>query len=73
MKPHCMFFDEAYSEEYYRKDSIKKFYDEADCIIVVGTQFATTMAKILVSNCLSREIPVIEVNLETAINVGNNI
>ena len=37
MKPHSMFFDEAYSERYYRYDTVNKFVDTADCLIIVGT------------------------------------
>jgi NAD-dependent SIR2 family protein deacetylase len=25
MKPHCMFFDESYSEQYYRLDTVTDF------------------------------------------------
>lgn len=25
MKPHCMFFDESYSEKYYRSESVDNF------------------------------------------------
>ena len=45
MKPHSMFFDEAYSEHYYRKDSVDSFVEQADVLVVVGTALATTMAK----------------------------
>ena len=37
MKPHSMFFDEQYSEEYYRYTTVKDFCSEADCLIVIGT------------------------------------
>jgi NAD-dependent SIR2 family protein deacetylase len=37
MKPHSMFFDEKYSEHYYRKKSVDDYVEEADCLIVVGT------------------------------------
>ena len=73
MKPHCMFFDESYSEHYYRKDSVAKFVDEADCLIVVGTALATSMANRLVENRLFHEKPVIEINLVSSIDKGNNI
>jgi len=73
MKPHCMFFDEAYSEHYYRKDTVMNFVKESDCLVVVGTALATNLAKQIVANFLDRELPVIEVNLESAINRGNNI
>ena len=75
MKPHCMFFDESYSEHYYRIDTMKRFANyQADCMIIVGTALATTGAKILTSSMLDKEdCPVIEVNMESSINRGNNI
>lgn len=73
MKPHCMFFDEAYSEHYYRVDTVKEFVDSSDCLIVVGTALATSLARQIVCRILNKELPVIEVNLETSIDVGNNI
>ena len=73
MKPHSMFFDESYSEHYYRVNTVKEFVDESDCLIVVGTSLATSLAKQIVRRVLDKELPVIEVNLETSIGVGNNI
>ena len=37
MKPHSMFFDESYSERYYRYETVQGFVKDADCLIVVGT------------------------------------
>ena len=38
MKPHCMFFDESYCEEYYRDKTTNIIVDEKmDCLIVIGT------------------------------------
>ena len=37
MKPHSMFFDESYSEHYYRYKTVSDFVKKADCLIVVGT------------------------------------
>ena len=68
-----MFFDETYSQHYYRKDTVVNFNDEADCLIVVGTALATNMARNLVYKVLDKECPVIEVNLETAIDKGFNV
>lgn len=45
MKPHSMFFDEAYSEHYYRQKTVDDFWFDADCLIVVGTALATSYAK----------------------------
>lgn len=41
MKPHCMFFDESYNERYYRMDTVKKFLENADCALIIGTSLET--------------------------------
>lgn len=73
MKPHCMFFDEYYSEKYYRKETVDEYIEEADVCIVVGTALQTGFARKIVNNFLKKELPVIEINLETAIDQGNNL
>jgi len=73
MKPHSMFFDESYSEHYYRSDTVMNFVENSDCLVVIGTALATSLAKRIVSKFLEKELPVIEVNMESAINRGHNI
>lgn len=68
-----MFFDECYSEEYYRKETVDAYLEDADCCIVVGTALQTNFALRIVNSFLKRELPVIEINLETAIDRGNNL
>lgn len=52
MKPHCMFFDESYSERFYRYDTVLDFNKEADCLIVVGTALQTGFAMRIVNDFL---------------------
>ena len=68
-----MFFDEQYSERFYRYDTVKEFCEDADCLIVVGTALATSFANNIVKGFLHREMPVIEINLESAIDKGFNL
>ena len=68
-----MFFDETYSEHYYRKETVVNFAEQSDCLIVIGTALATNLAKQIVCTFLNKELPVIEINMESAINRGNNI
>ena len=42
-------------------------------MIVAGTALATGFAQRITASHLERELPVIEVNLETSIDRGNNI
>ena len=73
MKPHTLFFDEKYNEHYYRRLTIDDFMKKSDCLIVVGNDIQTSAAKQIVSAFLDKELPVIELNLKSAINCGHNI
>ena len=73
MKPHGMFFDEAYSEHYYRSLTVSDFYQQCDALIVVGTALETSMAKCMVESCCLRGVPVIEVNLRPCIDRGATV
>ena len=72
MKPHCMFFDEVYSEHYYReKTTMEVCSQKMDCLIVIGTALATSGARKVVYDALGKQnIPVIEFNIEPAITEG---
>lgn len=66
-----MFFDESYSEHYYRKETVDTFYKEADVLIVIGTALQTAYAMKIVVETLAEEKPVIEINMESCIEVGH--
>ena len=72
---HCMFFDESYSEQWYRSDTVRSYLkDKVDCLIVIGTALQTSLARFIVNSCInSGNIPVIEVNLESCITHGYRI
>ena len=70
MKPHCMFFDEGYSEEYYRRESVLKFITKADCLLVMGTALQTSFALNIVKRFVAKAITVIEFNVEQATPQG---
>ena len=63
IKPHCMFFDESYSQKYYRMDTVKKFIQDADCALICGTSLETLGAQRIVFQILNRNKPVIEMNI----------
>ena len=71
MKPHSMFFDENYTEHYYRSDTVCAMLKKTDCLIVVGTALETNFAKKIVHDVLKAENPVIEINLESCISAGH--
>ena len=73
MKPHIMFFDEMYSEHYYKYDTVQKYVDEADCLIVIGTALETNFVANIADTFLRKNLPVIELNPASYINRGHNI
>jgi NAD-dependent SIR2 family protein deacetylase len=74
MKPHCMFFDENYSEKFYRKETVDAYLETIDCLIVIGTALETNFAKRIVIKALDKlECPVIEINLQSSVNGGFNL
>ena len=73
MKPHLMFFDEMYSEQYYRSDTVQKYVEEADCLIVIDNALETSFTSNIVDTFLQKDLPVIEFNPKSMINRGNNI
>jgi len=48
MKPHEMFFDEVYSEHYYRDRTTNDIACDIDALIVIGTALQTSGARRLV-------------------------
>ena len=74
MKPHCMFFDESYNDIFYRKSAVEHFAKDLDALVVVGTALETNLAKKIVAGAINREdVPVIEFNLESAVDIGFNL
>ena len=74
MKPHAMFFDESYSEHYYRDQTTNNFAEDADALIVVGTALQTSGARRLVYRMLDKmKIPVIEINNNPCIEEGYSL
>jgi NAD-dependent SIR2 family protein deacetylase len=52
---------------------VNNFVENCDGLIVVGTALATGLAMRTVNECLHRGVPIVEVNIESSINKGNNI
>ena len=73
MKPHTMFFDEMYSEKFYRAKTVYDFVENSDCLVVVGTTLLTGMASNIVSSFVFSGKPVIEINLSSFVNQGLNL
>lgn len=66
-----MFFDETYSEHFYRAQTTRDLELDMDVLIVIGTALATAGAKGMVMRALEKQkIPVIEINMEPIVNEG---
>lgn len=73
MKPHTMFFDESYTEEWYKSETVRQFQEgPMDALIVIGTALQTNLARNIVNHTLylKESVPVVEVNLESCIDNG---
>lgn len=70
-RPHTLFFDESYNEEFYRKDTVLKSLEDMDCLIVVGTRLETNLASRIVGEAIAKECQIVEINPEPVIECGS--
>jgi NAD-dependent deacetylase len=64
LRPHVLWFDECYDEQYYRADSALQAAAAAELLVVVGTTGATTLPAVIGTHCRDRGVPAIDVNIE---------
>jgi len=70
-RPHTLFFDESYEQEYYRKDTVLNEIQTGDCLIVIGTALETNLAATIVAQAITNKKLVIEINPQPCIKNGN--
>lgn len=63
-RPHVLWFDEMYNEEYYHLHSSLHAAQQTDLLLVVGTSGATNLPNQVVSVVLFRGGAVIDINIE---------
>jgi NAD-dependent deacetylase len=63
-RPHILWFDEMYNEEWYRFESSLNRAYKTDLLIVVGTMGTTNLPSQIVSIALSNKAHVIDINIE---------
>lgn len=61
-RPHILWFDESYNEEYYRFESAISASQRLDLLIVIGTTGATALPDIIIRTVIKREKPVIMID-----------
>jgi NAD-dependent deacetylase len=64
LRPHVLWFDETYDEQWYRMDSALRAADRADLLLVVGTSGATNLPMQIGEIAWRRGIAVVDVNPE---------
>ncbi len=64
LRPHVLWFDEFYNEEWFRADSALHCADETDVLIIAGTSGATTLPNMIVASVIQRDKPIIDINIE---------
>lgn len=73
LRPHIMFFDEAYNEPTNGYDSVKDELAQSDCVVVIGTMLQTGLANSIVSQSISRGIQLLEINTNQEIQNGKTM
>jgi len=64
LRPHVLWFDEYYDEEYYRKDSALKVAKQTGILFILGTSGATTLPQLIAEKVSENEEMIIEVNID---------
>jgi NAD-dependent deacetylase len=64
LRPHVLWFDEYYDEEYYRYESAQRAVADAALLLVIGTSGATNLPTRMVELAHERDIPLVVVNLD---------
>ena len=64
LRPHVLWFDEYYNEEYFRFDSSVARANETDILLIVGTSGATTLPNIIASTVFSSGRTIIDINID---------
>jgi NAD-dependent deacetylase len=64
VRPHVLWFDESYNENYYRLYSSLKAAFETGLLVVAGTSGATNLPNQIVSEVFRNSKPIIDINIE---------
>jgi len=63
LRPHVLWFDEAYNERYYRAESAMQIARETSMLIVAGTSGATNLPNLVVSEVYHHSGAIIDINI----------
>lgn len=62
LRPHVLWFDEYYNEEYFRFDSSMQTAAKTNLLIIVGTSGATTLPRHVANLALQNQACIIDIN-----------
>lgn len=63
LRPHVLWFDEYYTEKFFRKDTVLRISKETGIVFILGTSGETTLPQIIAKNVLAKSGMVVEVNI----------
>lgn len=63
-RPHVLWFDESYNEEFFRYTSSLIVAEKTDLLIIVGTSGATNLPNQIADTVFRRKKPIIDINIE---------
>jgi NAD-dependent deacetylase len=64
VRPHILWFDESYNENYYRLYSSLKAASETGLLVVAGTSGETNLPNQIVNEVYRNQKPIIDINIE---------
>jgi NAD-dependent deacetylase len=64
LRPHVLWFDEYYDEEYYRYESAQRAVVAAAVLLVIGTSGATNLPTRMVELARDHRVPIVVANLD---------
>jgi NAD-dependent deacetylase len=64
LRPHVLWFDEYYEEEFFGSDSSLASVEQADLLLVVGTSGATSLPMHMAQLAMARGIPLLDIDPE---------
>lgn len=63
LRPHVLWFDEYYNEEFYKISSSLKIAEESDILFVIGTAGATNLPNQIVNRVVGKGGYIVEINI----------
>lgn len=63
LRPHVLWFDEAYNEKFFKKESVLRISKETGILFILGTSGETTLPQTVAKNVLAKSGMVVDINI----------